>query len=414
MANPLITGRSSGVLLHPTSLPGGRLGDAAHAFVDWLAQAGQTWWQTLPLGPPDEHGSPYASASAFAADPALLADPGAPVGASERAALRRRSAAWLADWEAWGGDVDDQVRFDREWSALRRHARERGVRLLGDLPIYVAPDGADHRAHPELFRDGAVAGAPPDDYSPDGQHWGNPLYDWPALRRRGYRWWVQRLRRNLELFDAVRIDHFRGFVAYWAIPAGDRTARRGRWVRGPGAAPFRAMRRAIGGELPLVAEDLGVITEPVRRLRDALGLPGMVVVQFGFDPDDPDSPHRIERHPRRAVVYVGTHDNLPAAGWWATASDAQRAAAVDALARAGVREREPHWALVELAQRSRAATAILQAQDVLGLGAEARMNTPGTMSPPAPPNWRWRLDPGALDGALARRLRAATEAARRA
>lgn len=398
------------MLLHPTSLPGGRLGPAAFAFVDWLAAAGQSWWQMLPLGPPDEHGSPYAAQSVFAADPALLADPDAPVEPSERAGFLRRAAPWIGDWQRWGGHVDDQVRFDREWAALRVYAAERGVRLLGDMPIYVAPRGADHGAHPELFQAGAVAGAPPDAYSADGQHWGNPLYDWPALRRRRYAWWSQRLARSLEQFDAIRIDHFRGFVAYWAIPPGERTARNGRWRRGPGAAPFHAMRAALGRELPLVVEDLGVITAPVRRLRDALGLPGMVVVQFGFDPGDRDSPHRIDRHPRRAVAYSSTHDHSPAAAWWTAASERERELAQRSFAAAGVEEREPHWALVELALRSRAATAIVAAQDVLGLGEEARMNTPGTEGGA---NWRWRLREGQLDGALARRLRQATERAGR-
>jgi len=412
MTNPLVTTRSSGVLLHPTSLPGGRLGDPAYAFVDWLAAAGQSWWQMLPLGPPDEHRSPYAARSAFAADPALLADPAAAVSGAERDAFARKAAYWLGDWEAWGGDVDLQVRFDREWAALRAYAAERGVRLLGDLPIYVAPRGADHAAHPELFQAGFVAGAPPDSYSEDGQHWGNPLYDWPALQRRGYRWWVQRLLRNLELFDAARVDHFRGFVAYWTIPEADKTARYGTWRRGPGAAPFRAMQRVLGErDLPLVAEDLGVITAPVRRLRDDLGLPGIVVTQFGFGPDDRRSPHRIERHVEHSVAYASTHDNAPAAGWWASASEGERAEARAAFARAGVAEAEPHWALVDLTLRSRAATAIVQAQDVLGLGNEARMNIPGVEGGP---NWRWRLEAGQLDAPLARRLRALTERARRA
>ena len=409
MANPLVAGRSSGVLLHPTSLPSGRLGDEAHRFVDWLADAGQRWWQLLPLGPPDEHRSPYKARSAFAADPGLLADPDAPVGESERRAFRERQAFWVGDWEAWGGEIDDQVRFDREWAALREHAARRGVRLLGDLPIYVAEGSADHAAHRELFQDGLVAGAPPDAFSDDGQHWGNPLYDWPALQRRGYRWWVQRLRRNLDLFDAVRIDHFRGFVAYWAIPERDTTARNGTWKRGPGAAPFRAMRAAIGGELPLVAEDLGVITEPVTRLRRALGLPGMVVTQFAFDPADRRGPHRLERHERRAVAYTGTHDHAPAAGWWASLPGDQRREAEDAFARAGLADAEPHWALIELTLHSRAATAIVQAQDVLGLGDEARMNTPGVEGG----NWGWRLEPGQLGAELAQRLRAVTQGARR-
>jgi 4-alpha-glucanotransferase len=410
MANPLVTGRSSGVLLHPTSLPAGRLGDDARAFVDWLAAAGQRWWQVLPLGPPDEHHSPYKARSAFAADPGLLERPDAPVSERERAAFRERHAFWIGDWEAWGGDLDDQVRFEREWAALRRYAEERGVRLLGDLPIYVAEGSADHLAHPEIFRGGVVAGAPPDAYSDDGQHWGNPLYDWPALSRRRYRWWIERLKRNLDLYDAVRLDHFRGFVAYWAIPEGERTARNGRWQRGPGAAPFRAMARAIGGDLPLVAEDLGVITEPVRRLRRELGLPGMVVTQFAFDPAGRRGPHRFENHERRSVAYTGTHDNAPLAGWWAAASEHERSEAYLACEREGVNEPEPWWSLIGLTLRSSASVAIVQAQDVLGLGDEARMNMPGVEGGG---NWTWRLEPGQLDRGVAARLRRLTEPAGR-
>lgn len=410
MGNPLLHGRSAGVLLHPTSLPSGRLDADAYAFVDWLAAAGQRWWQVLPLGPPDEHRSPYKARSAFAADPGLLAEPGAPVSEAERRGLREGQAFWLDDWVTWGGDLDDQVRFEREWTALRAYAARRGVGLVGDLPIYVAEGSADHQAHPEIFQSGFVAGAPPDSYSADGQHWGNPLYDWPALQRRGYRWWVERLQRNLALFDAVRVDHFRGFVAYWAIPEADATARYGSWKRGPGAAPFRAMQAAVGRELPLVAEDLGVITPPVRRLRDALGLPGMVIIQFGFDPADVDSPHRFENHRRRSVAYSGTHDAAPVAGWWASASEVQRAEAQRAFAAAGIEEDEPHWALIELTLRSRAEVAIVQAQDVLGLGDDARMNMPGVEGG----NWEWRLKPGQLTAEHAAHLRGIADVAGRA
>ena len=409
MANPLLSARSSGVLLHPTSLASGRLGAEAFAFVDWLAAAGQGWWQVLPLGPPDEHRSPYKAASAFAVDPGLLAEPDAPVSEAERRSFRARHAFWVQDWIAWGGDLDAQIRFDREWAALRGYAAQRGIGLLGDLPIYVAEGSADHAAHPELFQTGFVAGAPPDSYSEDGQHWGNPLYDWPALQRRGYRWWVERLRRNLDLYDVVRIDHFRGFVAYWSIPERDQTARHGTWKRGPGAAPFHAMQRAFGGELPLVAEDLGVITPPVRRLRDELGLPGMVLTQFGFDPNDADAPHRIERHVERSVAYTGTHDNPPAAAWWHSASAAERDEARRAFAAAGVAETDPAWALIDLTLRSPARVAVLQAQDILGLGDDARMNTPGVEGG----NWSWRLAPGELTLEHARRLRALSEAAGR-
>jgi 4-alpha-glucanotransferase len=398
------------VLLHPTSLPAGRLGDDAYAFVDWLADAGQGWWQMLPLGPPDEHRSPYKAASAFACDPGLLAEPDAAVSDAERRAFREKNAFWIDDWVAWGGDLDDQVRFDREWGALRAYAAQRGVRLLGDLPIYVAEGSADHAAHPEIFQAGLVAGAPPDAYSDDGQHWGNPLYDWPALQRRGYRWWVERVRRNLDLYDAVRVDHFRGFVAYWAIPESHETARHGTWKRGPGAAPFLAMHRAFGRQLPLVAEDLGVITPAVRKLRDDLKLPGMVITQFGFNPDDPRSPHRIENHVKRAVAYTGTHDADPIAGWWESADVVERADAERAMAAAGIDEPEPHWALMALTLRSRAVAAFVQAQDVLGLGSDSRMNMPGVEGG----NWGWKLEPGQLNAGLAARLREITVASGRA
>ena len=240
--------RSSGVQLHITSLPGGRLGPEAYRFVDWLAAAGQTWWQVLPLGPPDRYRSPYKSRSAFAAWNGLLAAPRAPVSRAEIADFRERQSFWIADWERFSaaGAVADQVRFEREWSALRRYGAERGVRIMGDVAIYVSPGSADHRAHPQLFQEGFVAGAPPDAYATEGQLWGNPLYDWPALQRRRYRWWVERVRRTLELFDLARIDHFRGFVAYWAVPEGAANAIGGSWRRGPGRALFTALERSLG------------------------------------------------------------------------------------------------------------------------------------------------------------------------
>lgn len=403
--------RSSGVLLHVTSLPGGRLGPEAFRFIDWLAAAGQSWWQLLPLGPPDRYGSPYKAHSAFAASPRLLGAPRAPVSQTALLDFRERNSWWISDWERFAGRgaVADQVRFDREWRELRRYASERGVRLVGDVAIYVAPRSADQRAHPELFQDGVVAGAPPDAYSSSGQLWGNPLYDWPALQRRRYRWWVQRLRRTLELFDLARIDHFRGFVACWSVPAGSRSARSGCWKRGPGRAVFDAARRELG-DLPLIAEDLGVITPPVQRLRDELGFPGMLVLQFGFDPHDPRSPHRLENHAENRVVYTGTHDHDTVRSWYASL-DADTRAEVDAqLRRRGLVERQRWWSLIRLAFASPARVAIVQAQDVLGLGSEARMNAPAR----AAGNWRWQMGRSALTAALARRLRAAAEEAGRA
>lgn len=398
--------RSSGVLLHLTSLPGGRLGDEAYRFADWLAEAGQSWWQLLPLGPPDRFRSPYKSKSAFAAWSGLLADPAAGVPEEAAQRFREREAYWIGDWERFGGRgaIADQVRFEQEWRLLREYCAERKIRLLGDIAIYVAPGSADHRAHPELFQTGFVAGAPPDTFTEDGQLWGNPLYDWPALRRRNYRWWVERIRRTLELFDVARIDHFRGFVAYWAVPGDARTAIAGRWKRGPGRALFDRLQDEFG--LPFVAEDLGVITPPVERLRDELGLPGMLVLQFGFDPDDPGSPHRFENHPENRFVYTGTHDHDTARGWYEGLDPSARGFVDEELASHGITEREPWWGLIGLMLASPARVAVMQAQDILGLGSEARMNDPGR--PGA--NWRWQLEPGQLTPTLARRLRGLTEA----
>ena len=385
------------MLLHVSSLPGGRLGREAYRFVDWLVSAGQTWWALLPLGPPDWAGSPYASSSAFAAHAGYLEKPGARVTTEELEAFVAKERYWIADWAAFAGAgaIADQVRFDREWGALRRYAEERGVKLFGDVPIYVAEDGADERAHPELFRSGEVAGAPPDALNAFGQHWGNPLYDWSAMREQGYRWWIERFRRTFELYDVARIDHFRGFVAYWAVPEKHKTAKHGHWRRGPGADLFRAAERELG-PLPLVAEDLGVITKRVEDLRDELGIPGMVVMQFAYDGDAANI-HRLENHPKRSVVYVATHDCDTALGWWRTLPARVRKAT-------GLPGIEPHWEQIVAALSSRADVAIMQAQEILGLGSEARMNLPGTSEG----NWLWQLEPGQLTRAHAKRLREAT------
>jgi 4-alpha-glucanotransferase len=394
--------RASGILLHPTSLPNGVLDEHAYAFVDWLASAGQRWWQVLPLGPPEGlTGSPYMSPSAFAGSPGLLAEPEATVTAAEAAAFRERNDYWIDDWLAWasendGGSLADQVRFEREWQALRTHAAERGVRIFGDMPIYVSYDGADHRAHPKLFQDAVVAGVPPDSFAKTGQLWGNPIYDWSAMRADGYRWWVERFRRTFARVDLTRVDHFRGFVSYWAVPAGNRTAVEGRWRRGPGAAVFQAVERELG-ELPVVAEDLGVITEPVVRLRRELGFPGMVVLQFALG-GDPTNPHLPGNHEVNAVVYTGTHDNDTTRGWWESLADEDRAwAELDPA--------DPAWSLIGAAWSSRAALAVAPLQDVLDLGAEARMNLPGTEEG----NWAWRYGAGDLTLELAARLRGLTE-----
>ena len=400
--------RASGILLHPTSLASGRIDDDAFRFVDWLARAGQSWWQILPLNPPDDLGSPYASPSAFAGWPGLLADPDAPVSADEIERFAAEHPFWIAHWAAYAGAnaIADQVRFQREWGELKRYANQRGVRLIGDLPIYVANGGADHVAFPELFRRGVLAGVPPDDFSRNGQLWGNPIYDWQAMRQAGFRWWTERMRRTFELVDLTRIDHFRGFVAYWEVKEGRKTARNGRWVRAPGRELFEAMSNALG-DLPVIAEDLGVITPPVERLRDEFGFPGMVVIHWGFE--GPKSPHALRNHVENRVVYTGTHDSDTLVGWWKLKPRDKRAHVLAELERAGFAGDDLHWAVIRYTMSSRAALSIAPMQDVLGLGNDARMNRPGT----AEGNWRWRLEEGQLTDELAARLRAAAAEANR-
>ncbi|HJQ51673.1 MAG TPA: 4-alpha-glucanotransferase [Gaiellaceae bacterium] len=386
--------RSAGILLHPTSLPSGKLDREAYRFVDWLAAAGQSWWQVLPLGPPDEFRSPYRSPSAFAASPHLLARPDARVTLGEVEDFVARHPYWIGSWASFasGAAIADQVRFEREWGALRAYAAYRGIRLIGDLPIYVSDEGADHAGWPELFARGEVAGAPPDALNAMGQRWGNPLYDWPAHRATGYRWWRERFRRTFELVDVCRVDHFRGFVSYWAIPERNRTAKNGRWRPGPGAELFDAVARDLG-HLSLIAEDLGHITPPVYRLRDELGLPGMIVLLWAFRTGR-HNPHAPANHRANSVAYTSTHDTATAVGWFESLGRRRQAAT-------GLDPLEPHWGLIELAYSSRAGLAIVPAQDVLGLGNEARMNRPGVTNG----NWTWQLERGALTPALARRLR---------
>ena len=406
----LTTTRASGVQLHVTSLPGGRLGQPARDFVDWLVDAGQSVWQVLPVSIPDRHRSPYKSPSAFAASPALLEDPAAPVSQLELDDFAAREAYWVDSWTAFGGDLADQVRFEREWSALRAYAHDRDIQILGDVPIYVAPDAADERAWPQFFRDDAVAGCPPDAYAATGQLWGNPLYRWDVLRDDGYRWWTERLRRTFSLFDLVRVDHFRGFAAYWSIPAGAETALGGHWEPGPGRAVFDAAM-AVLGPLPVLAEDLGDIDQPVIDLRKALGFPGMAVLQFGFEPAYEYNTHDLENLEPDQVVYTGTHDNDTVAGWWGQLPAHRRELVRAAWRERGVGadgEREPGWAMIELGLSTPCTLAMAQAQDVLGLGSEARMNAPGIEG-----GWSWQLDAGALTAGHAARLRELTEASGR-
>jgi 4-alpha-glucanotransferase len=296
--------------------------------------------------------------------------------------------------------------FDEQGASLKRYARERGVFILGDLPIFVAHHSADCWARPDLylldddFQPTVVAGVPPDDLGPQGQRWGNPLYRWDRMAADSYAWWVARVRRALEQADAFRIDHFRGFAGYWEIPARAPTAQEGRWVTGPGKPLFDAIQRALasrGEALPIVAEDLGIITDDVHALRDALGLPGMKILQFAFGGDAAQAylPHH---HHANSVVYTGTHDNDTTVGWWRGASPAQRRYAGTYLA---CSDHDVHWAMIRAAMNSVASLAIVPLQDVLGLGSEHRLNTPGTMGAH---NWSWRFESAALGDEPARVL----------
>lgn len=316
--------------------------------------------------------------------------------------LRRRDPAALARWDAAEAHELEYVRFEqylfhRQWRALRATATEAGVRLVGDVPIYVTYDSADVWANPQLFRldrelaPTVVAGVPPDYFSETGQRWGNPVYDWDALRSDGFAWWVRRLRRNLDLVDALRIDHFRGFAGYWAIPAAEPTAVNGRWMDAPGHELFQALARKLPA-LPFIAEDLGVITPDVRELRDAFGLPGMKVIQFAFGGDAPRNPDIPFRHVPRSVVYTGTHDNAPSRAWFETLDDAARWQ-FEAYVGHEVRPDAAHLAMLRLALGSVSELCILPLQDILGLGSEARMNTPSV----AENNWCWRMLPAHME-----------------
>lgn len=474
MANSLLRQRRAGVLLHPTSLPGphgsGDFGPDAYRFVDWLHAAGQTLWQTLPLGPVGPGDSPYMGSSAFAGNPLLVAlepmrehgwlpkrlvtpvfDPlsvdfqavtrwrlqalrQAYAGFCKRATATAKhdlrawcqsQAVWLDDyalfmaldqqfagaiWPHWpsalarrdahaltaarqqhADEVDFwcfvQWQFDVQWQAIKDYAHQRGVLLVGDLPIFIAHHSADCWARPDLYlldADGhpsVVAGVPPDFFSATGQRWGNPLYNWAAMKQDGYRWWIARMRRQLTLADIVRIDHFRGFVDYWEIPADEPTAIHGRWCPGPGDDLFEVLAQALG-ELPIIAEDLGIITAEVTALRLRAGFPGMKILQFGFSSDE----HHIflpGNFDANSVIYTGTHDNDTVLGWWATCTEHERQFAARYLRTDGS---DIHWAMLRAAAGSAACISLCQLQDVLGLDGQHRMNTPGVMG-----CWTWRF-----------------------
>ena len=469
--------RSSGILLHPTSLPGpfgsGDLGASSYHFVDWLVVAGQSLWQMLPLGPVGMGDSPYMCLSAFAGEPILidlqeLSDRGwlpknelsqipdfwkhkvhfgdvkayrmsklriaaanffaknSAKDAEDLAAFRKKQKAWLddyalfmalitkyngAEWSTWDADlvhrtpaalkaartelqsevdfwVFTQWCFFRQWNALKSYANERGIRIVGDIPIFIAYQSADVWANPHLFhldkamKPKVVAGVPPDYFSVTGQRWGNPLYDWKAMQEENFSWFIERIRTTLALVDIVRIDHFRGFAGYWEIPATEATAVKGRWLKGPGAKLFDAIQKKLGS-LPIIAEDLGEITPDVVELRDRYDFPGMRILQFAFAADTKNNflPHNYIAN---TVVYSGTHDNDTTIGWFRSATDREREFVKKYV---GTDGKEIHWDLIRLASNSVAMMAVFPFQDVLGLGTEARMNMPGQ----ALGNWSWRF-----------------------
>jgi 4-alpha-glucanotransferase len=494
--------RASGLLLHVTSLPSpygiGDLGSAAFAWIDHLREAGQSWWQALPLGPTGYGDSPYQPLSSFAGNGMLISPEGLiedgllraadcegrtfsatsvdydavipfKQGLLDRVWARFKAAAsadlknafekfredqghWLEDYALfralknryngayyleWPPELVrrepaalaqakrelaipiDQVCLAqflvfRQWAHLRSYAEGKGVRLIGDLPFYVSPDSSDVWVNPELFLldelgwPRIVAGVPPDYFTAHGQLWGNPTYDWDVLRQTGFRWCIERLRAVLTQVDVIRLDHFRAFSASWHVPAGAPTAQTGEWVLGPGAEFFRAVERALGG-LPFIAEDLGVITPDVSALRIKFKLPGTRVLQFAFDgaPDNRDLPHHYVAN---TAVYTGTHDNPTTRSWYENLPDEQRSNLWNYLKRPEGNSSEAAPALMHLAWSSKAALAMAPLQDVLNLGADARMNTPGQ----AHGNWRWRFTEDTLSESAFEALRDLTEASGRA
>lgn len=476
--------RRSGVLLHPTSLPGpwqsGDFSHSAYRFIEFLAAAGQSVWQMMPLGVTHADGSPYQCLSTHAGNPLLisldwLVEKGwlesdiwnkaknekqwrlDTLERASRYALEviddrnrndfnrfvRGQNYWLEDyanyvvlkeihqgagWFDWPQGIRsynkvaidealkdhqdlvlirkfEQYVFFLQWRELRKFAHQHGIYLLGDLPIFVSGDSADVWAHREMFsvddegRATLVAGVPPDAFSDDGQLWGNPLYDWEALRKTDFEWWTDRLRTHFSLFDMVRIDHFRGLEACWEIPATAQTAKEGQWVKAPGAELLQQIQEQFS-DLPLVAEDLGIITKEVDDLRKQFSLPGMKVLQFAFDSDD-DNHHLPHNHGADMVVYTGTHDNDTTASWYHTESDNTKQQVCGYLE---CNDNDMPWPLIRSAMMSVAQTAIFPMQDILGLSTGNRMNLPGTVDG----NWQWRFDWSQVDEGLADRMRELT------
>jgi len=493
--------RASGLLLHATSLPSpygiGDVGPAAIAWIDRLSDAGQSWWQALPLGPTGYGNSPYQSLSSFAGNGILISpewliedgllrssDCSVPSSSPSRvdyntvipfkhgllvkawtnfvragsAELRvafehfcHEQAHWLADYALFRAlkiryngayylewptelvqrvpkalaqarrDLANQVEqvcfaqflLFRQGERLEKHARAKGVRLIGDLPFFVSPDSSDVWANPELFllddqrRPRFVAGVPPDYFSAQGQLWGNPVYNWDALRQSGYRWCIDRLRALLAHVDVIRLDHFRAFAAAWHVPVGAPTAQFGQWVPGPGADLFKAVKEELG-RLPFIAEDLGLITADVTALRDQFQIPGTRVLQFAFDGNS-DNPYLPHNYPSNAVVYTGTHDNPTSREWYEELPPYQQQNLWRYLNSAPKHSDEVAWNLTRLAWSSPAALAIAPLQDLLNLGAEARMNVPGR----AEGNWSWRCSEELLSAADFHPLRELTKSSKR-
>lgn len=482
--------RSSGLLLHPTSLPGpygiGDLGPLAYEWVDFLVKSGTKLWQVLPLGPTGYGDSPYQCFSAFAGNPYLISPdvllneklltpsdlstkPSFPADKVDFGAVipwkqsllnrayqhfsksslpymreayeqfQQEQANWLADyslfmalkeahggapWPTWKGSLRNrsvkglaaaraefaisidrqsfhQFLFFRQWKALKKYANDRGIQIIGDIPIFVAHDSAEVWAQPELFyintlgKPTVVAGVPPDYFSPTGQLWGNPLYRWDVHEATSYAWWIERLRACLHLVDIIRLDHFRGFASYWEVPAREKTAVKGKWVPGPGKAFFNVVKEHLG-DLPIIAEDLGEITPDVVDLRDHFQLPGMKILVFAFS-DDPENEFLPHNYPDNCVVYTGTHDNDTVVGWYHRVDETERDFARRYLARSG---QDISWDLTRAAWSSVATFSIAPMQDLLGLGNEARMNYPSRPSG----NWSWRIPALALDETLLNRL----------
>ena len=486
--------RSSGILLHPTSLPGrygiGDLGVEARRFVDFLAEAGQTLWQVLPLGPTGYGDSPYQCLSAWAGNPLLISLEGlvergwldasalekAPdfpqdkvdferlvpwkTGLLQKAAERatgfedfcESNRHWLDDfalfvavkrqhnevtWTQWEAGVRDrhpealnkwrqrlagpiaaqkflQFVFFEQWRELREYGRARGVRIMGDLPIYVSHDSADVWTNRQYFHldargnPTAISGVPPDYFSQTGQLWGNPIYRWDALAADGYGWWLDRFRATFAMVDMIRLDHFRGFEAYWEVPATESTAVKGKWMKGPGAALFRVAKAELG-DLPFVAENLGVITAEVEAIREEFGFPGMAVLQFAFGTDPQAPTFRPHNFPHEVVAYTGTHDNDTTVGWWSSKGPGQSTRSDEDIQRErdfamrylNSDGKEINWSFIRTLEASVADTVLIPMQDVLGLGTEARMNQPATLGG----NWQWRYRPEALQPEPAKRLR---------